>query len=115
MNVNNNHNGRNSPLADKRHPVLRHPSRAAHHIHDNRTPDAVGPGRQSAAGILSGDIKREDRHNIDHEEGRRHIVGDDPSLVTIGFLEKKLGDVYRTKEKKDLFIKVTPISGTERS
>lgn len=33
------------------------------------------------------------------------FVGDDPSPVTIGFLEKKLGDVYKNKEKKDLFIK----------
>ncbi len=33
------------------------------------------------------------------------FVGDDPTPVTIGFLEKKLDDVYKNKEKKDLFIK----------
>ncbi|PIR17382.1 MAG: protein TolR [Deltaproteobacteria bacterium CG11_big_fil_rev_8_21_14_0_20_49_13] len=33
------------------------------------------------------------------------FVGDDPAPVTIGFLEKKLGDVYKSKEKKDLFIR----------
>ncbi len=33
------------------------------------------------------------------------FVGDDPASVTTGFLEKKLGDIYENKEKKDLFIK----------
>ncbi len=33
------------------------------------------------------------------------FVGDDPSPVTVGFLEKKLSDVYKNKEKKDLFIR----------
>lgn len=33
------------------------------------------------------------------------FIGDDPNPVTIGFLEKKLADVYKNKEKKDLFIK----------
>lgn len=33
------------------------------------------------------------------------FVGDDPAPVTLGFLEKKLGDVYRSKERKDLFIR----------
>lgn len=33
------------------------------------------------------------------------FIGDDPAPVTTGFLEKKLGDIYENKEKKDLFIK----------
>ena|SRR3989338_8765638 len=33
------------------------------------------------------------------------FIGDDPASVTLGFLEKKLNDVYKNKEKKDLFIK----------
>jgi biopolymer transport protein TolR len=33
------------------------------------------------------------------------FIGDDPNPVTMGYLEKKLGDVYKNKEKKDLFIK----------
>lgn len=33
------------------------------------------------------------------------FIGDDPNPVTIGFLERKLADVYKNKEKKDLFIK----------
>lgn len=32
-------------------------------------------------------------------------IGDDPMPVTIGFLEKKLGDIFYNKERKDLFIK----------
>lgn len=33
------------------------------------------------------------------------FIGDDSMPVTVGFLEKKLSDVYKGKEKKDLFIK----------
>ncbi|MBI2092241.1 MAG: biopolymer transporter ExbD [Deltaproteobacteria bacterium] len=39
-----------------------------------------------------------------HKNGSM-FIGDDPTPVTMGFLEKKLGDVYKEKEKKDLFIK----------
>lgn len=33
------------------------------------------------------------------------FVGDDTTPVSLGFLEKKLTDVYKSKERKDLFIK----------
>ena len=33
------------------------------------------------------------------------FVGDDATPVNVGFLEKKLSDVYKNKDKKDLFIK----------
>jgi biopolymer transport protein TolR len=37
--------------------------------------------------------------------GGQMFIGDDTAPVTIGFLEKKLNDIYANKEKKDLFIK----------